>query len=116
MLLYDPPDEEDLDVVLDRDQLRVVDPGFGRQLLVGRVDIQRDRVVSQLRLVLQEPRLFPIPRGILIDDAVLGGSDAFLLARLSLVCRDRSCGRSVSQGRGRTGRRGGRSSARARSH
>lgn len=87
--MYDPPDEEDLDVVLDRDELRIVHAGFGRELLVRGVDVETDGVVSEYRLVLQEPRRLPMSP-IFVDDAVFRGSHAFLLACLTLVCRDRS--------------------------
>ncbi len=90
VLLYDAPDKEDLDVVLDCNKLRVVDSGFRCELLVGGVDLESDRIVSELRLVLQEPRQLLMPRG-LIDDAVFRSPDAFFLACFALVCGYRSC-------------------------
>lgn len=52
MLLHDTSYEEDLDVMFDRGQFRIINPGLGREFLVHPVDLDGYRFVSEVGLAL----------------------------------------------------------------
>lgn len=86
VLIGDPPDKEHLDVVFDRDELRVVDPRFPGDVLAGGRYLHGDWFEAKLGLLPERQRLRPL----LIHNSVLVRFDAALPASLVPVCQDGS--------------------------
>jgi len=80
----DTADKENLNVVLNRDQLGVVDAGLRCEFLGRVVELHLYRGKAQLRLAFDVPRL----SAAVIDDAVLGRFDSLLSAASTLVGQD----------------------------
>ncbi len=88
----DSADEEDGDVVLDGLELSVVDAGFPDEELGSLVEEGPDRLESQFGFPGKHLRHLAH----LVDDAVLQGLDAPLVAPLALIGQDRPARENVS--------------------
>lgn len=85
VIVIDPPDEEHLDVVFNRDKLRVVDPRFWGNMLIVSRHLHANWLEAQPGLIWQWFSNSPL----LIDDAVLVRLDTVLPASLLPVRQDR---------------------------
>ncbi len=85
----DTTDEKHFDVMLNRDQLGVVDPGLGRELFTV-VEFQARRFEAELGLAINELWLSIHGK----DDTVLRWLHAPLGTSSSLICQDRPVGTS----------------------
>ena len=80
----DVADEEDLDVVLDRDKLGVVDARLALDILALDLELDGNRLEAELGLAGDQPGLVFLG----IGDAVRPRLDALLLAALPAVRQD----------------------------
>jgi hypothetical protein len=84
VLLGDPAYEEDLDIVLNCHELRIIDARFAGQLLARGIDFHGDWAEAKLRLVLDHVWV----SSVLEDDAVLAGLGPRFGATLAAVRQD----------------------------
>lgn len=86
VLVGDSSDEENLDVMFNRDELRVVDPRLYRDVLVGSRHLHADRWEAKFRLIWYWCRTCCL----FTDNAVLAWFDTRFPASLVSVRQDRS--------------------------
>ena len=77
-------DEENLDIVLDGDKLRVVHSRLSRYLLISRGDFYPNRIETKCRLVLEQLWLRPF----FDNNSVFFRLGPFLVAALPIICQD----------------------------
>jgi hypothetical protein len=94
IFLDNAPDEEHLDVVLDRNKLRIIDTGLSRKLLTVDVELHLDWTEAEFWLVFQHSGLVALS----VDYTVLLRLDSALLAGLSTIRQNRAEEWSISLG------------------